>query len=191
MILFIDNFDSFTYNLVQAFSFLNQTVHTVRNNQISIEQCKRLNPSCIVIGPGPKTPSDAGICKTLISYFLDQIPILGICLGHQAIGEVLGAHIIKIPPKHGKTSPILHTEHLLFSQVKQRASMMRYHSLAIDPKTLPDSLQIICTSEDDNQIMGIAHKDHPVYGIQFHPESFFSEDGTLILKNFLDINNIL
>ncbi|MGD2170158.1 MAG: aminodeoxychorismate/anthranilate synthase component II [Chlamydiota bacterium] len=185
MILFIDNFDSFTYNLVQAFLLLNYDVQVFRNSQISIGKCLKMTPTCIVIGPGPKKPKDAGSSKEIISYFAGKIPILGICLGHQAIAEVFGGTIVKAPQvMHGKLSAMKHNKSFLFKGLDQEITMMRYHSLVVDKYSLPDCFEVTCQSLDDMQIMALSHKTLAIHGIQFHPESFLSKDGLQILKNF-------
>jgi len=186
MILFIDNFDSFTYNIVQAFQIIGEEVLVFRNHEMSISKCLQLTPSQIVIGPGPKSIEDTGISLDLIQYFKGKIPILGICLGHQAIGHVFGAKIIKAPiVMHGKTSKIAHNQKGLFSNISQNVSMMRYHSLVIDNNSIPNCLEVTALSEDDEQIMSINHLDYPIFGIQFHPESILSNEGELLLKNFI------
>jgi len=188
MILFIDNFDSFTYNIVQAFQVIGEEVKVFRSPEMTISKCLQLNPSQIVIGPGPKSIEDTKISLDLIQYFKSKVPILGICLGHQAIGHVFGAKIIRAPVvMHGKTSKITHNQKGLFSNISQSILMMRYHSLVIDKSSLPNSLVVTAISEDDEQIMAISHLDFPIFGIQFHPESVLSNEGYKLLKNFIKI----
>ena len=186
MILMIDNYDSFTYNLVDYFgriSDLDIVVH--RNDKISLEEIEKLSPSYIVISPGPKTPKEAGISKDVISKFGKSIPILGVCLGHQAIGEVFGSTIYNAKElMHGKTSKITHNGHFLFADISSPFEATRYHSLAIQPDTLSSDL-IATAHTSDGEIMAIAHKELPIYGVQFHPESICSPDGLKILENFL------
>jgi anthranilate synthase component 2 len=184
----IDNYDSFTYNLVQYLSEIGQEVKVYRNDKITIEEVNKLNPKYIVISPGPCTPNEAGISLELINSFKGKIPILGVCLGHQSIGQAFGGKIIHAQTiMHGKTSQIFHENTGVFNGIKSPFTATRYHSLVIDKKSLPDCFDITAWT-DDNEIMGIKHKDLPIEGVQFHPESILSEYGHDLLKNFLDQN---
>jgi len=188
MLLMIDNYDSFTYNLVQYLSEIGQEVKVYRNDKITIEEVNKLNPKYIVISPGPCTPNEAGISLELINSFKGKVPILGVCLGHQSIGQSFGGKIIHAQTiMHGKTSQILHENTGVFNGIKSPFTATRYHSLVIDKKSLPDCFDITAWT-DDNEIMGIKHKDLPIEGVQFHPESILSEYGHDLLKNFLDQN---
>lgn len=186
MILLIDNFDSFTFNLYQYLGELGEQVAVYRNNQLSLEQIDELNPKAIILSPGPGRPEDAGICIELIRTFYQKIPILGICLGHQAIGaafggEITGAAVIK----HGKTSMIAHHGEGLFKDLPSPLEVMRYHSLIIQKNSIPDELQCVADSMDDGEMMAIRHSARPVFGLQFHPESIGTPSGKQMLKNFL------
>ena len=185
MLLMIDNYDSFTYNLVQYFGELGQDVKVYRNDEITIEEARKLKPEYLVISPGPCTPKQAGISLEIIKEFRANLPILGVCLGHQAIGEAFGGNIVKAPkPMHGKLSKIQHNSKYLFSNIENNFLVTRYHSLIIDPQSLPDELEITAKSED-GVIMGIQHKEFNISGVQFHPESIKTENGKKILLNFL------
>lgn len=187
MILMIDNYDSFTYNLVEYLKMLEREVTVVRNDKIDIEDIRKLNPSIIVISPGPCTPSDAGISKKIINELKGEIPILGICLGHQAIGEVFGAKVVKaIEPVHGKVSSIRHNNIGIFQGLNNPLKVTRYHSLVIKRDTLPPELEVTAESKL-GEIMGIQHKEYPIVGVQFHPEAILTEQGLELLKNFLKI----
>jgi len=186
MIVMIDNYDSFTYNLVQYFGQLGEEVRTYRNNAITIEGIEALEPDALVISPGPKTPQEAGICVDAISYFKDRIPILGVCLGHQAIGFAFGARIDSAAKlMHGKVSRVRHDGRKIYQGLENPFSATRYHSLAIRPKGLPSCLKVTATSED-GEIMGVRHKRLAIEGVQFHPESILTTSGKALLKNFLD-----
>ena len=188
MLLMIDNYDSFTYNLVQYLAEIGQEVEVVRNDKISIEEIKKLNPQYIVISPGPCTPNEAGISLSLIEAFKGEIPILGVCLGHQSIGQAFGGKIIHAQTiMHGKTSKISHNNKGVFRGIKDPFIATRYHSLVIDRESLPECFDITAWT-DDNEIMGIKHKELAIEGVQFHPESILSEHGHDLLKNFLDQN---
>ena len=188
MLLMIDNYDSFTYNLVQYLAEIGQEVKVVRNDKISIEEINKLNPQYIVISPGPCTPNEAGISLELIEAFKGKIPILGVCLGHQSIGQAFGGKIIHAQTiMHGKTSKISHNNKGVFKGIKNPFIATRYHSLVIDKKSLPNCFDITAWT-DDNEIMGIKHKELAIEGVQFHPESILSEHGHDLLKNFLDQN---
>ena len=187
MLLMIDNYDSFTYNLVQYFGELGQEVKVFRNDEISIEDVQKLNPEYLVISPGPCAPKQAGVSLELIKTFKGKFPILGVCLGHQAIGEAFGGKIIKAPvPMHGKLSRIKHDANFLFRGIDDNFIVTRYHSLIIDPGSLPNEVLVNATSED-GIIMGIHHKSLKVAGVQFHPESIKTQNGKKILSNFLDL----
>ncbi|WP_413309473.1 aminodeoxychorismate/anthranilate synthase component II [Bacillus sp. 1P10SD] len=186
MILLIDNFDSFTFNLYQYFGELGKEILVYRNNQLNIEQVKELNPTAIILSPGPGKPENAGICMEVVRNFYKDIPILGICLGHQAIGAAFGGIIQRANViKHGKTSMVTHNGGELFHDLPAPIEVMRYHSLIIDKDSLPEQLQCIALSSDDEVVMAIKHKQYPVYGLQFHPESIGTPSGKKILKNFL------
>lgn len=186
-LLMLDNYDSFTYNLVQYFGELGVDVHVHRNDQISVAEAAALNPAYICISPGPCSPAEAGISIDLIKHFAGKVPILGVCLGHQAIGAAYGGNIIRAKQlMHGKTSLISHQGTDLFTGLPTPYTVTRYHSLAIDPNTLPDCLEVTAQT-DDGEIMGIRHKTLPIYGVQFHPESVLSEHGHALLKNFLNL----
>ena len=186
MILLIDNFDSFTFNLYQYLGEMGEEVAVYRNNQLTIEDILRLNPKAIILSPGPGRPEDAGICMEVIQTFYQEIPILGICLGHQAIGAAFGGEIRTARTiKHGKTSFISHNSNDIFAYLTSPLEVMRYHSLSIDHDSLPLELECVAHSLDDNEIMAIKHSDYPVYGLQFHPESIGTPTGMQILKNFL------
>ena len=189
MILLIDNYDSFTYNVYQAISILGFDVDVHRNDKISIEKIKKLQPSQIIISPGPGRPDDAGISKLAIKEFGGKIPILGICLGHQAIAEVFGGKVIHAPKMmHGKPSKIIHDGKTIYQGLKNPFVAGRYHSLTVDEK-LPDSLEISCYTLD-GEIMGIRHREFNIEGVQFHPESIMTVDGLKLFENFLgDKNN--
>lgn len=189
MILMIDNYDSFTYNLVDYFSKLSDMhVNVIRNDKITVSEISSLNPGYIVISPGPKTPSQAGISKDVIKAFSGRIPILGVCLGHQSIGEVFGGKTIHAKNlMHGKTSKISHNNHSLFTDIPSPFIATRYHSLVIDEDSFPSDLDVIARSLDDNEIMAVAHKTDLTFGVQFHPESICSPDGLKILENFLKV----
>ena len=188
MLLMIDNYDSFTYNLVQYLAEIGQEVEVVRNDKISIEEINKLNPKYIVISPGPCTPNEAGISLSLIEAFKGKIPILGVCLGHQSIGQAFGGKIIHAQTiMHGKTSKISHNNKGVFTGIKDPFIATRYHSLVIEKQTLPNCFDITAWT-DDNEIMGIKHKELAIEGVQFHPESILSEHGHDLLKNFLDQN---
>ena len=188
MLLMIDNYDSFTYNLVQYLAEIGQEVEVVRNDKISIEEINKLNPQYIVISPGPCTPNEAGISLSLIEAFKGKIPILGVCLGHQSIGQAFGGKIIHAQTiMHGKTSKISHNNKGVFTGIKDPFIATRYHSLVIDRESLPECFDITAWT-DDNEIMGIKHKELAIEGVQFHPESILSEHGHDLLKNFLDQN---
>ncbi|NLY65845.1 MAG: aminodeoxychorismate/anthranilate synthase component II [Alcaligenaceae bacterium] len=188
MLLMLDNYDSFTYNLVQYFGELGEDVKVIRNDQMSVEEIAALNPDRICISPGPCSPAEAGISVDLIKYYAGKKPILGVCLGHQAIGAAFGGKIIRAKQiMHGKTSPITHTDSDVFKGLPSPFTVTRYHSLAIERETLPDCLTVTAETAD-GEIMGVAHKTLPVYGVQFHPESVLSEHGHALLKNFLDLS---
>lgn len=188
MLLMIDNYDSFTYNLVQYLAEIGQEVEVVRNDKISIEEINKLNPRYIVISPGPCTPNEAGISLELIEAFKGKIPILGVCLGHQSIGQAFGGKIVHAQTiMHGKTSKIFHNNKGVFRGIKDPFVATRYHSLVIEKQTLPNCFDITAWT-DDNEIMGIKHKELAIEGVQFHPESILSEHGHDLLKNFLDQN---
>ena len=188
MLLMIDNYDSFTYNLVQYLAEIGQEVEVVRNDKISIEEINKLNPRYIVISPGPCTPNEAGISLQLIEAFKGKIPILGVCLGHQSIGQAFGGKIVHAQTiMHGKTSKISHNNKGVFRGIKNPFIATRYHSLVIEKQTLPNCFDITAWT-DDNEIMGIKHKELAIEGVQFHPESILSEHGHDLLKNFLDQN---
>ena len=188
MLLMIDNYDSFTYNLVQYLAEIGQEVEVVRNDKISIEEINKLNPQYIVISPGPCTPNEAGISLELIEAFKGKIPILGVCLGHQSIGQAFGGKIVHAKTiMHGKTSKISHNNKGVFRGIKNPFIATRYHSLVIEKQTLPNCFDITAWT-DDNEIMGIKHKELAIEGVQFHPESILSEHGHDLLKNFLDQN---
>lgn len=187
MLLLIDNYDSFTYNLFHYLGQLGAEVMVRRNDELSAKEALALNPEAIVLSPGPCTPNEAGICLDLISLADGRYPILGVCLGHQAIGQVYGGQIVRAPePMHGKLSRIHHTGKSVFRGLNNDFLATRYHSLTIAPESLPDSLEVTATS-DDGVIQGIAHKKHPVHGVQFHPESIASENGHALLQNFLQL----
>ena len=188
MLLMIDNYDSFTYNLVQYLAEIGQEVKVVRNDKISIEEINKLNPRYIVISPGPCTPNEAGISLELIEAFKGKIPILGVCLGHQSIGQAFGGKIVHAQTiMHGKTSKISHNNKGVFRGIKNPFIATRYHSLVVEKQTLPNCFDITAWT-DDNEIMGIKHKELAIEGVQFHPESILSEHGHDLLKNFLDQN---
>ena len=190
MLLMIDNYDSFTYNLVQYLGELGQDVQVYRNDEIDLASVKKLNPRHIVISPGPCTPNEAGISVPLIHEFAGKIPLLGVCLGHQSIGQAFGARIIKAKTlMHGKTSLIHHTNTGVFKDLPNPYTATRYHSLVIERATIPDCLEITAWTEDANgdfgEIMGVKHKTLAVEGVQFHPESVLTEHGHALLNNFL------
>lgn len=187
----LDNYDSFTYNLVQYFGELGADVHVHRNDKITIAEIEALNPEKIVISPGPCTPNEAGISLEVIKYFAGKKPILGVCLGHQSIGQAFGGDIIHASEiMHGKTSPVHHNNSGVFNGLANPVIATRYHSLVIDKHTIPDCFEITAWTQTDNgeldEIMGIQHKTLPIEGVQFHPESILTEQGHELLKNFLE-----
>ena len=195
MILMIDNYDSFTYNIVQYFGELKQDITVWRNDQVSIEQIKTLAPDVIVIGPGPCDPDRAGISLQAIETFKGIIPILGICLGHQAIGQAFGGQVVKAGEvMHGRLSAIYHNEQGVFSGLPNPSQVTRYHSLVIDKTSLPDCLELTAWTQNADgsieEIMGIRHKAFAVEGVQFHPESILSEAGYQLLNNFLQTHGL-
>jgi len=190
MLVLIDNYDSFTYNLVHYLGELGATCEVYRNDKISVAEVLKLRPSGIVLSPGPCTPNEAGICLDLIAQAGAWVPVLGVCLGHQAIGQVYGGRVVRAPVlMHGKLSKIAHTGQGVFAGLPERFEVTRYHSLIVERVGLPDSL--IVTAEtaaaDGGLIMGLQHRTHPVHGVQFHPESIASEHGHALLANFLAI----
>lgn len=186
MLLMIDNYDSFTYNLVQYFGELGERVKVVRNDEIPVEAVADFQPKAIIISPGPCNPDQAGISVPTIQTYLGKIPILGVCLGHQSIGQALGGKIIHAQQvMHGKTSAITHTDNGVFHGLTQPLTVVRYHSLVIERATLPTDLEITAWAEDGD-IMGVRHKTAPLEGVQFHPESILTHQGHQLLKNFLD-----
>ena len=186
MLLVIDNYDSFTYNLVQYFLELGEEVKVYRNDEIAIEEIARLKPTRIVISPGPCTPNEAGISVPVIQKFAGKIPILGVCLGHQAIGQAFGGKIIRAKKvMHGKTSMIHHDGKTVFAGLPNPFEATRYHSLVIERKSLPDCLEVTAWT-DDQEIMGVRHKKLAVEGVQFHPESILTTEGKKLLGNFLN-----
>jgi anthranilate synthase/aminodeoxychorismate synthase-like glutamine amidotransferase len=185
MLLMIDNYDSFTYNLVQYFGELGEEIVVFRNDKITVPEIERLNPDKIVISPGPGVPSKAGISMETIRSFAGRIPILGVCLGHQAIGEVFGGRVIRASRlMHGKTSPIYHDGKTIYQNLSNPFEATRYHSLIVEWESLPDCLEVSGWTEE-KEIMGIRHKQYFIEGIQFHPESILTREGKRLLKNFL------
>jgi anthranilate synthase component II len=186
MLLMIDNYDSFTYNLVQYFGELGEEVVVHRNDEITLEEIERLAPDRICISPGPCSPSEAGISVPLLRHFAGKLPILGVCLGHQAIGQAFGGRVVRAATlMHGKTSPIKHRGGGVFSGLPDPLVAARYHSLAVERASLPEALEITAWTED-GEIMGLRHRTLPVEGVQFHPESIATEHGHAMLKNFLE-----
>ncbi len=186
MLLMIDNYDSFTYNLVQYFGELGEDVHTYRNDEITLEKITALKPDRICISPGPCTPNEAGVSVPLLQNFAGKLPILGVCLGHQSIGAAFGGKIIRAQQvMHGKTSVIQHTGTGVFKSIPNPYTVIRYHSLAIERSSLPDCLEVTAWTED-GEIMAVRHKEFAIEGVQFHPESILSEHGHALLKNFLE-----
>jgi len=191
MLLMIDNYDSFTYNLVQYFGELGADVHVHRNDKITIEEIEALNPEKIVVSPGPCTPNEAGVSLEVVKYFAGKKPILGVCLGHQAIGQAFGGEIIHARQiMHGKTSPVFHKNIGVFEGLNNPIIATRYHSLVINKNALPDCFEITAWTQNEDgsldEIMGVRHKTLPIEGVQFHPESILTEQGHALLKNFLD-----
>ncbi|MEO8610644.1 MAG: aminodeoxychorismate/anthranilate synthase component II [Chloroflexota bacterium] len=191
MILVIDNYDSFTYNLVQEMGEMGAELCVVRNDQATLAEIRAMNPSHIVISPGPGVPNDSGVSLDILQYMSDSTPVLGVCLGHQAIGQVFGG-VVKRAPRlmHGKTSMIYHEGDIMFAGVPNPFEATRYHSLIVEKDTLPDCL-LITASTDEGEIMGLRHKERPVFGVQFHPESILTKFGPRILQNFLEVREAI
>jgi len=187
MILMIDNYDSFTYNLVQYFGEMGASLKVIRNDKISLREITDMGPGGIVISPGPGFPKDAGISNSVIKEFAGKIPLLGVCLGHQCIGEVFGGRVIKAArPMHGKTSKIYHDGKGIFRGLPNPFEAIRYHSLVVERKSLPDCLEITAQTKE-KEIMGLKHRKYPVLGGQFHPESILTSGGKKMLKNFMEL----
>ena len=187
MILVLDNYDSFTYNLVQYFGELGEEVIVRRNDQITIEEVKAMKPDRICVSPGPGTPDDAGISNDLIRHFGPHLPLLGICLGHQCIGQVFGGEVVQADRlMHGKTSPVLHEGDGIFAGLPNPFEATRYHSLIVRRESLPEELEIIAETSE-HEIMGLRHKQYPIHGVQFHPESIMTAEGKQLLSNFLEV----
>ena len=191
MLLMLDNYDSFTYNLVQYLQALGAEVRVERNDALTVDEIERLAPERIVISPGPCTPNEAGVSVAVIEALGPRIPVLGVCLGHQSIGQVYGGDVIRAGNiMHGKTSPIRHEGKGVFAGLPDRYEATRYHSLVVDKATLPDALEVTAWTENEDgsfeEIMGLRHREHPVEGVQFHPESILTEHGHALLKNFLE-----
>lgn len=185
MILVIDNYDSFTYNLVQYFGELGAAVEVRRNDEITPAEIEALRPGRICVSPGPCTPNEAGISNEVIRQFGSRVPILGVCLGHQCIGQVFGGDVVRADRlMHGKTSPILHTGEGVFAGLPSPFEATRYHSLVVKPETLPDCLHVTART-DEGEIMGFQHRELPIHGVQFHPESILTAEGKNLLRNFL------
>jgi anthranilate synthase component 2 len=190
MLLMIDNYDSFTYNVVQYLAELGADVQVYRNDEITLEKIEELNPERLVISPGPCTPNEAGISMEAIRHFAGKLPILGVCLGHQAIGQVYGGDVVRAGRvMHGKVSPVFHSDQGIFRGLSNPLKATRYHSLVIDKNTLPDCLEVTAWTRNDDgsveEIMGVRHKTLPIEGVQFHPESIMTEQGHELLRNFL------
>ncbi|OLD64193.1 MAG: anthranilate/aminodeoxychorismate synthase component II [Acidobacteria bacterium 13_1_40CM_2_68_5] len=186
MIVVIDNYDSFTYNLVQYLQELGADVEVYRNDRITVEGISARRPQALVISPGPRTPDDAGITLDAVRAFSGRLPLLGVCLGHQAIGQAFGGRVVRAPSlMHGKTSRILHDGRTIFAGLENPFEATRYHSLVVDPKSVPSDLEVSASTED-GVIMGLRHRRHPTEGVQFHPESVLTRDGKALLKNFLE-----
>ena len=188
MVLVIDNYDSFTYNLVQRLGELGGTLEVYRNNKISVKEIARKKPDHIIISPGPCTPLEAGISNDVIREFAGKVPVLGVCLGHQCIGHVFGGRVIRTHPMHGKTSEIHHDGRTVFQGLKNPFTATRYHSLIVERSTLPDCFEISADA-DSGEIMGLRHKEFVVEGVQFHPESFLTLEGPSLLKNFMSVQD--
>lgn len=188
MILLIDNYDSFTYNLYQQVAALGREVVVVRNDKVTIEAIRAMQPEAIILSPGPGTPDEAGITLEVIRSLYKEFPILGICLGHQSIGQAFGAKIVRAERiMHGKFSTLtIHSRDDLFANASETPQVMRYHSLVIDPKTMPEELIATATASDDYEIMALRHRDYPVYGMQYHPESIGTEEGNAMIQAFLN-----
>jgi len=192
MLLMIDNYDSFTYNLVQYFAELGEEVRVFRNDEITVDGIAGLRPQRLVLSPGPCSPNEAGICVAAIRHFIGKLPILGVCLGHQAIGAALGGKVVRAKTQmHGKTDVIRTDERGVYTALPQRFTVIRYHSLVIEQASLPKVLEVTATSQDD-EIMGVRHRElagsaTPLEGVQFHPESILTEHGHAMLKNFLEM----
>ncbi|HGG8144397.1 TPA: aminodeoxychorismate/anthranilate synthase component II [Neisseria meningitidis] len=185
MLLFIDNYDSFTYNIVQYFAELGQEVAVRRNDDITLEEIEALNPQYLVIGPGPCSPKEAGISVAAMRHFAGRLPIMGVCLGHQTIGEAFGGRIVRAKTlMHGKVSPVSHSGKGMFKGLPNLVTCTRYHSLVIDRNTMPECLEVTAWTED-GEIMGVRHKEYAVEGVQFHPEALLTEHGHDMLNNFL------
>lgn len=186
MILMIDNYDSFTYNLYQYFGTFEPEIQVVRNDKITIEGIRKISPDRLVISPGPKSPKEAGICVEAIREFYDKIPILGVCLGHQCIGAAFGGEITYAKEVlHGKQSVITHDGKGIFKGIDSPIKIARYHSLAICPENVPDCLKVLARTED-GEIMAVRHKEYPVVGLQFHPESVYTEHGKRLIENYVN-----
>ncbi len=192
MLLMIDNYDSFTYNVVQYLAELKADVHVVRNDEVSVEEIQAMAPERIVISPGPCTPSEAGVSIPVIDAFKGKVPILGVCLGHQSIGQAFGGKIVRASKvMHGKLSKVFHSDVGLFAGLPQGFEATRYHSLVIDRNSVPETLEVTAWTQNDDgtveEIMGVRHKAMPIEGVQFHPESIMSEHGHQLLQNFLNL----
>jgi len=189
MILIIDNYDSFTYNLVHMVAVKDKNYKVVRNDEMTIDEIRELDPDKILISPGPGRPENAGITEDVIRAFGENIPILGVCLGHQAIGQVFGSKVVHAPSlMHGKTSEVHHDKKTVFKNVEDAFTATRYHSLSLEPDSIPGNLLEISAWTKDGVIMGVRHRKHPVEGIQFHPESILTTEGGKIIRNWLELN---
>lgn len=191
MLLMIDNYDSFTYNLVQYLAELGEDVRVVRNDKITLREIESAAPQRIVISPGPGTPDDAGVSLALIEHFKGKIPILGVCLGHQSIGQVFGGKVVHAREiMHGKTSQIFHNNSDVFQGLPHPFTATRYHSLVVDRAGMPDCLEVTAWTDERglSEVMGLRHKDYPIYGVQFHPESILTDSGHDLLRNFLRLS---
>jgi len=190
MILVIDNYDSFTYNLVHYLNELGAETYVVRNDALTVEEALALKPEAILMSPGPCTPNEAGICLGVLAAAPDDLPILGVCLGHQAIGQAFGGDVVRAKAlMHGKTSAIHHEGKGLFEGLRDGFTGARYHSLAIEPDTFPEMLEATAWTED-GEVMGLQHRTRPIYSVQFHPESIATEGGHMLLANFLDLAGV-
>ena len=190
MILVIDNYDSFTYNLVHYLNELGAETLVYRNDALSVEEALGLKPQGVLLSPGPCTPNEAGICLDLLAAAPDDLPILGVCLGHQAIGQAYGGQVVRAKAiMHGKTSPIEHTGKGIFAGLPNPVTATRYHSLSVEPSTMPDVLEVTAWTED-GEVMGFQHRTKPVHGVQFHPESIATEGGHAMLANFLKLAGV-